>query len=976
MSDSSLESLSFLTPDQSALSIEPKFKQKILNYSCLIPSSHEKFQVDTFTSDPDASYRLFIDGKSSEDKREFIIFNPNEKKVLKLLVESSDGKKSTEYNFTCTRLSASSAILSDLAFQTEKKKSFKKSAVELEPEFNPDVTDYTVKLLDFTCLKLLIRTKYPDSGTSGSLADAEEVCLKAALTKIELIVTSPDKSNTKSYRIIVIRQGPAIALENKGNTAKCFLTNTVAFPILKIGEKSYNQEFFEMLTRLDRSDPITGETLVENWFEPSAEALGELEKSVPDLADTISSLKSKFDRKIIENTTDVTETDWFKKCKTEGFSMSSEIRSKFEAKTKDFEKFVEKLARNAHPTDTIDSIKKEAVVDLERLANTSAKTKNFVELGFALELKNHEKWLGLNKNSKKSSERQDEGLKIKQSGWEDDIKVVMEMHGIAKSANLEDQLRALDMEYQALKDSGADQNKQDHVQELYEYKQRQAVERAQRAGKVTSDEELSFYCYFANVPANSPKMLDLLYLGRALFKLGSLPEAEYVLQHACSMNPENLETRVYLNLVNSGIYKFSELVISANEKHLLSTTFKDTTKQPFDSIKHELINTDIWKCYKSGDPRLMHLLWSFICKLETGSLAYQQTAWAILENSREIFAANSVLVMLSEKLKFTDSARVAKFHLELEIQSLCEIPRCNDILNKIGLYSLEIAGDEDDRKLAFENVDNAIECFASSIKFEGESKVEGEMPNLPWVKKEVEVKKSTEKLPAGKTPAKTPVKTQAKPVAKGKPIAKPVAKTPAKPPAKPAAKGKPAPGKPSATKITENPSTKPDNGPKNVINLKTRLYLAKAYKQKFDLDEGDQKVKDSAIKAYETALEKLPKNTEASIDLARLITATDSMKAVDLYCSCDESLITKEDQCFISGEVVNILLKKNALDDKRLEKHMILWAKEYGLGMLDKAVDMCEKAKKTTVLRRVYCAVHGKDENDSDLKQFFMFKCW
>jgi len=911
------------------------------------------------------------------------MFSPNEKKIVKLLVESSDGKKSTEYKFSCTRLSASSAILSDLAFQTEKKKSFKKSAVELEPEFNPDVTDYIVKLQDFTCLKLLIRTKYPDSGTSGSLIDAEEVGLKAALTKIELIVTSPDKSNKKSYKITIIRQGPAIALENKGNTAKCFLTNTVAFPILKIGAKSYNQEFFEMLTRLDRSDPITGEELAENWFEPTGEALGELEKSVPDLADTISSLKSKFDQKIIENTTDVTETDWYKKCKTEGFSMSVEIKSKFEAKTTSFEKFIEKLARNAHPSDTIDSIKKEAVIDLERLANTSAKTKNFVELGFALELKNHEKWLGIGKNSKKSSERQDEGIKIKQSGWEDDIKCVMELHGIKKSANLEDQLRALDMEYQALKDSGADQNKQDHVQELYEYKQRQAVERAQRAGKVTSDEELSFHCYFANVPANSPKMLDLLHLGRALFKLGSLTEAEYVLQHACSMNPENLETRVYLNLVNREIYKFSEIVISANEKHLLSTTFKDTSKQPFTSIKHEIINTDIWKCYKSGDPRLMHLLWSFICKLETGSLAYQQTAWAILENSREIFDENFILVMLSEKLKFTDVARVAKFHMQLEIKSLCKKPRCSDTLNKIGLYSLEIAGDEDDRKLAFENVDNAIECFVSSIKFEGGSKVEGDMPNLVWVKKEeeekkkeIEVKKSVGKLPAGKTaskaPAKVLVKTPAKPVAKGKSPAKPPAKPPAKTPAKPVAKGKP-----SATKIAETPpSLKSDNGPKNAVNLKTRLFLAKAYKQKFDLDEGDQKVKDLAIKAYETALEKLPKNTEASIDLARLITATDSMKAVDLYCSCDESSITKEDQCFISGEVVNILLKKNNLDDKRLEKHMILWAKEYGLGMLDKAVDMCEKAKKTTVLRRVYCAVHGKDENDSDLKQFFMFKCW
>ena len=93
--------------------------------------------------------------------------------------------------------------------------------------------------------------------------------------------------------------------------------------------------------------------------------------------------------------------------------------------------------------------------------------------------------------------------------------------------------------------------------------------------------------------------------------------------------------------------------------------------------------------------------------------------------------------MLSKKLKFTDSARVAKFHLELEIKSLLEKPRCSDILNKIGLYSLEIAGDEDDNKLAFENVDNAIECFVSSIRFEGGSKVRskicGRLRNLEFL---------------------------------------------------------------------------------------------------------------------------------------------------------------------------------------------------------------------------------------------------
>ena len=187
------------------------------------------------------------------------------------------------------------------------------------------------------------------------------------------------------------------------------------------------------------------------------------------------------------------------------------------------------------------------------------------------------------------------------------------------------------------------------------------------------------------------------------------------------------------------------------------------------------------------------------------------------------------------------------------------------------------------------------------------------MPNLHWKKKEeVGLKKSADKLPEGKpagkastmpqvkSPAKAAVKSvakgnsPAKPTAKpaAKPIAKPASKPASKPAAKPVTKSKPAPAKPSATKIAETSSPKLHNEPKNAVNLKTRLFLAKAYKQKFDLDESDQTVKDLAIKAYEKALEKLPKNTEASIDLARLITATDSMKAVDLYCSCDESLIT------------------------------------------------------------------------------------
>jgi hypothetical protein len=104
------------------------------------------------------------------------------------------------------------------------------------------------------------------------------------------------------------------------------------------------------------------------------------------------------------------------------------------------------------------------------------------------------------------------------------------------------------------------------------------------------------------------------------------------------------------------------------------------------------------------------------------------------------------------------------------------------------------------------------------------------------------------------------------------------------------------------------------------------------------------------------------------------------------------------DDGFIFGEVVTILMKNQSYDDPRLTKYLIFWARLMGIGTLifvfiyssvfsinlqitqkaiiEKYINILDKANKTKVCKEVYCGVHKKNVDDPELVQFFKFKGW
>ena len=192
----------------------------------------------------------------------------------------------------------------------------------LKPEFSSDITEYNCQLEDFKLEKIFIRSKLPDSEGKINYQDAESFNLEAAITNLNVTVTSPDGTNSKNYKIVINRSGPAVFIEAKNDKVKCYLSKSLAFPPIIIGKNVYNQAFFETLTRFDRSDPFsdisgTGkQPLEKSWHTPSTEALKNLNENI-NFSEIIEQIDQKFqpehENEVEKLTEEIRTTDWYKK---------------------------------------------------------------------------------------------------------------------------------------------------------------------------------------------------------------------------------------------------------------------------------------------------------------------------------------------------------------------------------------------------------------------------------------------------------------------------------------------------------------------------------------------------------------------------------------------------------------------------------------------------------------------------------------
>ena len=73
---------------------------------------------------------------------------------------------------------------------------------------------------------------------------------------------------------------------------------------------------------------------------------------------------------------------------------------------------------------------------------------------------------------------------------------------------------------------------------------------------------------------------------------------------------------------------------------------------------------------------------------------------------------------------------------------------------------------------------------------------------------------------------------------------------------------------------------------------------------------------------------------DAYIESAELLTKTDPLGAVDIYCRFPVSENPTFDDAYIFGEIVRLLTKNDKLDDPRLETNMIGLGKVMGLGKI------------------------------------------
>ncbi|KAI8486858.1 hypothetical protein Bbelb_353660 [Branchiostoma belcheri] len=198
--------------------------------------------------------------------------------------------------------------------------------------------------------------------------------------------------------------------------------------------------------------------------------------------------------------------------------------------------------------------------------------------------------------------------------------------------------------------------------------------------------------------------------------------------------------------------------------------------------------------------------------------------------------------------------------------------------------------------------------------------------------------------------------------------AKPVAVTPAA--GKPAGKPEEKPATPTQAPEPEKaPAPIPANTPLNRSSYRPRLGLARA------LARTDDTI-DDAKKWYNEVMTMAPEIHDAYIELADMLIKAEPLAAVDVYCKFPFPEELTFDDAYIHGEIVRILMKHEKFDDPRLADSMIAFGRVMGITTLDKYVGILDAKYKTTMLKKIYAGVHGKDVDDPDLQAFFKFKCW
>lgn len=262
MDDANLSALKIKPP----LEYMPPFHKDIIEYSLIVSSEINDIILEIKTSDSGASY--LIRHELKDDDRLKLKDGLN---TIKIEVSSEDGTIKI-YTLNVKKLSASDAFLKSLTISNN---------LSLNPSFNSEIFDYNIENLASDICNLKLNAEVEDQKceiklvcNDNELIKTKETQLNVDLnygnTKIELHVTSPDKTKIQKYSIIVSKCIIPCFIKYKNLNDFVFLEDPITLaplfrPVSIQGiDNNYSQPFLQFFINQYKQDYLSG-IFIENF---------------------------------------------------------------------------------------------------------------------------------------------------------------------------------------------------------------------------------------------------------------------------------------------------------------------------------------------------------------------------------------------------------------------------------------------------------------------------------------------------------------------------------------------------------------------------------------------------------------------------------------------------------------------------------------------------------------------------------------
>ncbi|KAF6021903.1 hypothetical protein EB796_019780 [Bugula neritina] len=573
--------------------LSPTFNSKVFEYSTTVSTNVAKVTVDCLTNDTGASYQI-------KGNKGLKVVELAEGRVTEIDIEvSTEDGTVGHYVIKVKRLSGKDASLSALSVDKG----------HLSPEFDSQHDEYwdTITVMNISCVicwclvsvpivetEVLVTATPPDAKCQlsvGGKAAGEKTTLNIGDTLIEVTVGSIDGTVTKTYKLYVTR--PAIPRFIKISDPKLKLKFEDPFSLapfyqpISIRESdprnTFSAPIITELTRTNKYDPISQLPLPSDWIVKEFQ----LDK---ELSDTVAVVPLSYGGStegcpIRELPANLSQTNVTPKhvevgaeCTSLSIKHTYELRPweknlqqifdesnpmKLMTRSKDSVKYYlaalpatpgsnHRWPENQHPLDHI-SHAAQCLATAIKAKKTDANS--HLQLGLVLE----ERYLAEDMFSLKSSVGDGAGelatlnVQVKAGSKEEEIAAICKIHGVDEKAPLSLVLKALDTEYQAMKNAG-NTAKAEQVQSLFAWKNKQATQEgaaAQKAAEDTNSLGQAYLKYLDALSCDETKSIYHFHVGRLQVVQGLYDEAVTRLQSALSWNKQHQMARFYLGLALS-----------------------------------------------------------------------------------------------------------------------------------------------------------------------------------------------------------------------------------------------------------------------------------------------------------------------------------------------------------------------------------------------------------------------------------------